>query len=1328
MSSSSDDKALYNASPDDNVIFQRLQEGFAALREHQYGPSDAAVQLESTHELLQHAIVNFVDPTASNVQFSPAKPTSSGSTPQQPKTSLELYEKLTLVLQAEYNATLRKVPYTSFRNGATGVIDSLKIKTYMTGSQGGLMLDTSDVPWADTGSVTGQGADPSEWHKGPFCHVYLAACDTLEHYRTKVKPSIQAFLSQIDAVAKHPVGNKDTSEVGGSQYVIVFVPSGDNKFPDEAQKGPGGKLGIWASARQRMAQQQAEKADREASGGSAVNTSTDNVDVEDIAPGQQTLMTYLSRYDREIMRRMSLDFSAGIVCQLSTLMDAAEEDVDGELKKLEWNAFLKGLGTAIVNGFRERCRKYDEELRKLDQMRGGAVTPASPVLDRFDYSTFFLVKEGLAFTYQQMSMHAEASLQYDELQAVLPELKPIAKPKAGGALFAFSGSGVSPSSSLSQGFLTGDIMAFRMRIRSVKDLQPLAHTVHQYIFTRQTELSFRTAKPVEVVERCLTFIRAIYNYRKLLLEGSTDLNRLKEVEMWAYNFCWDVKRACESFHADETESMSLLEVDGYKMPNQRDSTLARCLCDVLEFTRSRFVQLGDLSLPKNPIRSQSNILDQAMTEVWTVWNPLMAKSAAENDEDESESSAAEELNGNLLLDSLASEDAYLTGYLGLLKVIEVTNRSAGRHRCSARIAIEMAGIYVHRKDLQRATLALRAASEVYAVDHWEITRFLILLRMATYQRKISTADDYINTLVQCFSPAMKKSAPPKALEVLHHDLEAVLRSSLVSRPRFQAFPIFDPILGLDGMKPKSRGLSNRDLLKKLYTVGDKATVTVALVSYLAKDIEIQEISVDLVPFRAYVATIEESRSHGNALDFDEDRFRVLRLAGPLKISPGENEFSLDWNPMVPGQFVLASVSVKWHGIRFVYIARELKRATVRVDILPAEPTQTLSVSPESIVPGHTQPITILFNPCKDVIKNGTVKLECSSGLLLLPPNELEESDKWAKDLETPLSSCSPGETFKFNVLAKTVDGEEVETVSETRSVHVTVSTVYHPPLPEQSTAMECGDASSNVSLEKHTMEARIETLSRRSLTVEDVGLVFYTRDQATATVTLQCNSAAPLTINSWSLSLPSFVKLSDNGDYNALLKHSLIEPNEEVTLVFDCTLVSESTDSVAQLVIYIDDEQGNSYNESFSLRMTRPTAALSTPDIKPIPVTILPSASHGLAVEPIGISYRVDITNLGVSSNYRYRILVDPTVWIVCGKCEGLVIETEPGVFETRVVALPARPGTIKAYPELSLFYLDRETGKESLPLPITVSTANKEFKSQSALKHTTVAVPVLKG
>ncbi|KAG7336562.1 hypothetical protein IV203_030436 [Nitzschia inconspicua] len=63
--------------------------------------------------------------------------------------------------------------------------------------------------------------DPAEWHTGPFCQVYIAACERSDHYQTKVKPALQAFVSQIESAASNTAANQQGGH--SADYLIVYV-------------------------------------------------------------------------------------------------------------------------------------------------------------------------------------------------------------------------------------------------------------------------------------------------------------------------------------------------------------------------------------------------------------------------------------------------------------------------------------------------------------------------------------------------------------------------------------------------------------------------------------------------------------------------------------------------------------------------------------------------------------------------------------------------------------------------------------------------------------------------------------------------------------------------------------------------------------------------------------------------------------------------------------------------------------------------------------------------------------------------------------------------
>ena len=128
--------------------------------------------------------VNFIDPT------SPGD--SEGKPPV--KKQLELYQRLTSTFEEEFHSTLRQVPYKHIRSGRNEIIEELAVRPVLTrthatpGANGGEAL----TPWG--GAATAPVSDPAEWHNGPFCHVYIAACENMHSYRNKVRPAVQAFV------------------------------------------------------------------------------------------------------------------------------------------------------------------------------------------------------------------------------------------------------------------------------------------------------------------------------------------------------------------------------------------------------------------------------------------------------------------------------------------------------------------------------------------------------------------------------------------------------------------------------------------------------------------------------------------------------------------------------------------------------------------------------------------------------------------------------------------------------------------------------------------------------------------------------------------------------------------------------------------------------------------------------------------------------------------------------------------------------------------------------------------------------------------------------
>ena len=249
-----------------SILRNTMSAGFATLRQRRDNPNTSWRTLRetevSTHGAVESSVsVNFIDPTtATSVSTSPVKSTPprrnnfsllsqmSSSEEAAPSVdevpAVDLYEKLTSIFDRDYRSTLHSIPYENVRNGARGTIEKLKIRSMLTRSHGMAQSRTvgkassgdAAVPWGGTAATAAAPvSDPAEWHNGPYCHVYIAACESTEHYRNKVKPALQAFVSQIESAAnsgstprKNSGASEDMSTSGNysPHYVIVYVPTG----------------------------------------------------------------------------------------------------------------------------------------------------------------------------------------------------------------------------------------------------------------------------------------------------------------------------------------------------------------------------------------------------------------------------------------------------------------------------------------------------------------------------------------------------------------------------------------------------------------------------------------------------------------------------------------------------------------------------------------------------------------------------------------------------------------------------------------------------------------------------------------------------------------------------------------------------------------------------------------------------------------------------------------------------------------------------------------------------------------------------------------------
>lgn len=1357
--------------------------------------------------------------------------------------NLHLFSKLQTTFNRDYNSTLHSLSYSNPRtstssNPSMGTIAHLPVRM-------GLTIQPI--------------ADPDRWHEGPYCHVYIAPCENIDHYRAKVRPAIRAFVNQLEgsgigikddsshgetngAVVSAPAStpkkvNKPTanekalekaglaagktSAAGnfGSRYIIVFVPTsaasrganaGNTTGPNNAAAGGGGFGGFRAGRKGGgvvTSSGGGNHDDMMRRSDTSFESNVTNQDAQSAAaaalpPGP---IAHSSKEVKELYMKFIKDFPKGRIVILGTLMDGLEADggnnshiASSPLKNQEWKAFLHNLGGAIVDGFGDRVKRYDEELRRLDSKRAAFVRKMSgekhatndEEASGFDLSHFFLVKESLAFTYEQMQMPTESKLQYEELEAFLPEeaWRQLAQASDDTNMNDWDGKLA----------LAGDSDEFRRYVKSSgRDLHGVSRLVPQYMYVRQMRLLFQMGAAVDVLTRSKEFLAQEYRNRlsdvasefgrrwkselaNVGIDSSSDrvlsrqdaLKREKykreaEVEAWALSSSWDVKCASEHYFGfTVSESNEGDDASQRAAATGDERNASRCLAELLEFAILRLTRLGDLSLGKdgrktNPIRRATSERPEDTRHPWEPWKQLRKRR-------ELELPSTKQMNGDVkssekwdldlphnvpswLNQAFANKSRYEETYLELAESAVIFNQLAGRFRFASRLEDNRAEVLISRGDFEVAAGVLTNNVGACSRDQWNRAHYWRIFRLACCQRMSGDVLAYLETLTQSFNPKLASVAPKKTSALFQSDLEAIIGDAAVADPRWGAFPFLETELSIETESSKcSHPLPflRRKLAKHLSHVGEELKFSLKIMSHLPRQITVNGI-------RLYLLTLEkyEHVYRRDGVVSEDDAFRVLDIEAPINIEPGETKFFFEWQPMTYNIYVLATVEIQWKEASFFYDSALLRKPIIGLDIQPCNPTQNIELNPLFLIPGHVQNVRLVFQSGSDIITEGRIKLICSQGLQVVPPNTdpSKVDEAWSGECTVPLNACKPGEKIVITTLAKSDSKPDEDNEDTVQTMKARVETLYRHE--SYNTVMAAGEEPDSNPMNT-LLEAMVTTLDRPALSVDEAEGFDFGDDTVMINVSLQCNSPIPFSVKEWNLDLPPPLQMAKDGDLNDNMFQHAIHEGEILLLGFKCTrsdtwLGNNSQCERPVLRVVLQDEFGKSFLQVLPLNLENVYKQISKEDMYAEMYTATAEltclAEEGTVGHPVPFVYNLNTKSLMMPKRKKisgsqsliseagcavlYTILSDGSDWIVSGKVQGLLnLSSEADTIKLQFRGIPTQSGVLRSFPELFLEYLPSK-GSRQTPFdspPITVQCKNPEcFKSMAYTTSTSIAVPV---
>ncbi|KAL3921225.1 MAG: hypothetical protein SGILL_002857, partial [Bacillariaceae sp.] len=1302
-----------------NTLHQTLVEGFKSLKVIDRFLDDPAVAQASKNRYQYAATVNFIDPTTTTTpKSSPTNAASKTNMLQQQSrfqkqesnsstNSIEnVYEKMIHIFERDYRSTLRSVQYKNIRTGETGYIPTLPVNPVIT--RAGQTNDTPsskgvNAPWGGTSSTAiAPVSDPAEWHTGPFCHVYIAACENMEHYRTKIRPALQAFVSQIESAASNTAGNQQGGH--SADYLIVYVPVGGGasvsnmKDVTSAADGSGGsnRVGLFQKARKRWTAGPgaADDDDAKSTGSADSNEMMEGMDVDDPdAIAMSVALNLLSKTEQKVYKKIVADFPNGKASVLSTIsLDSSDEgqsSSDGvAIRTQEWNTFNRMLGAVIVNGFRDRCSRYTNELKRLDAQRATAATAAKnsqgggignnkpsqkPNPYAFNLGHFFLVKESLAFTYEQMQLPSEALLQYDEFRLYMPDLGDSEERKVRRARRkskALRDGEDSPN--LAELADKGDFLGFRKRIRTEYDLTAILDIMRRYLFARELSLLFRMEDPVELLTRCKAFIKAMYS---IMLRGVNELGyevrkeRKTKAAMWVIQFSWDLKCATDVYvrgssdSADDWDSQSgrsLGSGNSTHDEERSDRSVAARMSEILETARLMFLQLGDneLGVP-NPIRVVQMRLPDDLKSPWPMWSATGRSVEKRLERRSSKSRARYKGRQCLLEEAFSSEETFEQTYLDICKAVISLSQKARRKRFAGSLQSELGEYHVRKGDLQLAIRCFKQVLKRYRVDQWDRCHFWGLFRLAFCQRTTASPTEYLKTLVSCFNPRITLVAPKKALSALQSDLEAVLDHPKVAEARYGKLAFIETSIKVLNATTKEstigEGEGRKKIVKRSSPVGESIELGLSIKSYLPKAVEINSVKIFIIAFADFAKIMED-----NGAIEEEDAYKILSLGSPLKLDPGINTFNLSWNPSGTGQFVLSTIEFIWRNGFFYYDSLDLPDPLIGIDVLPSDPTHSITLDPSYLVPGHDQEMTITVDAGSDVLTSGALLLSCTEGLLLIPPGDALETSEWKRECEVQLQPCKAGEkqTFEGHVRCDLTEKSSSESISransmdKSRGLSAKLVTTYLNPRTVSS-----GDEEQLAM--KSILESFVPILEKTALSVDSLQ-IYWLEPETRFVLNIQLTSNTPnhYSIVEWRIHLPAPILLSEGVNLNEDLLKRYVSNGDQLSFAFEC-VVGDGGDELAsrqasKIHLKLRDDSQKVFLLDLALDLSelssQPSGLQSAKQTGSLQATLKVDQRQGQVGQPVQFEYEMDLSKYraaGKDTAFSYSIITDSSSWLV---------------------------------------------------------------------------------
>ncbi|KAI8089523.1 trafficking protein particle complex subunit 10 [Halteromyces radiatus] len=375
-------------------------------------------------------------------------------------------------------------------------------------------------------------------------------------------------------------------------------------------------------------------------------------------------------------------------------------DSDGPSSEL-WTTFVEKMKESILTSFDMQVQQIQEDTRRLDMQRH---------MPGWNYCTFFILKEGLAQSFEIMTLYEDALIQYDELEASFFQ---VLRDKALAWFGHFGGTDPGDDS--------GNIMDFKR-----KDYRDLINKniisvfdFRSYLFARQCRMLLKLQRIVEICSRAQFFITS---FIPSIRENKEHLTN-HFLESWVFSACMNVVNECEPFSAQ----MAAIDPDFI-------STYSAVKADLLLTARR---QLDKLGVQQKHLPNTAPFSIYLDTQI-----PPNNETTTLDD-----SKTSNDITNQKLLEAIDSVDAFDKMYMALSTRAIKSYDSSGRSRAALGVHGDIAALKYTREKYDEAVRIFESMIWRYGEQDWSFIENSLLVKCADSQKRLNKINQYVESLL-----------------------------------------------------------------------------------------------------------------------------------------------------------------------------------------------------------------------------------------------------------------------------------------------------------------------------------------------------------------------------------------------------------------------------------------------------------------------------------------------------------------------------------------------------------------------------------------------------